>query len=152
MSSLPLAVEIMQFDGNDDLPLPSYATEQSVGLDLPAAVDSSVILSKEGGTALIPCGFAISIPHGYEGQIRPRSGWALKHSVTVANAPGTIDPDYRGEVKVILINHGKKDVRIERGDRIGQFLVVPVPKIEWKQVSKLSSTVRDTEGFGHTGN
>jgi dUTP pyrophosphatase len=104
-----------------------------------------------GEIALIPCGFALAIPVGYEAQVRPRSGLATKHGITVINAPGTIDSDYRGEVKVALINQGKEPFSIERGTRIAQMLIAPVPRVRWQKVAELPPTSRGAGGFGHTG-
>ncbi|MBM2840103.1 MAG: dUTPase [Bacteroidetes bacterium] len=135
---------------NDDVPLPSYATDHSAGMDIRAAVEGEFIL-KTGETALIPTGFAIALPEGYEAQVRPRSGLAAKHQVTVLNSPGTIDADYRGEVKVILTNFGKQDFVIKRGDRIAQMVVAPYTRVTWEEKESLEETKRGAGGFGHTG-
>jgi dUTP pyrophosphatase len=119
-------------------------------MDLTAAVVEAVTLPP-GTRALIPCGFAIAVPEGYEGQVRPRSGLAARHGVTVVNAPGTIDADYRGEVMVALINLGQEPFVVERGMRIAQLLVVPVPRVTWSEVQELPATTRGAGGFGHTG-
>lgn len=119
-------------------------------MDLHAAVRESVPLAS-GDILLVPCGFSVAVPAGFEAQIRPRSGLAAKHGVTVANSPGTIDPDYRGEVKVALVNLGKKAFTVERGMRIAQMLIVPVPKVRWEEVAELPETARGQGGFGHTG-
>jgi dUTP pyrophosphatase len=119
-------------------------------MDVSAAVAEPITLAA-GQLAVIPCGFAVAIPPGYEGQIRPRSGLASRFGLTVLNAPGTIDADYRGEVKVILINLGAAAVSVERGMRIAQLLVTPVPRVEWEEVAELPGTVRGAGGFGHTG-
>lgn len=148
MSSLE--VRIQRLPGNADLPLPSYQTKEAVGMDVPAAVASDVTLAP-GEVAAIPCGFAIALPHGFEAQVRPRSGLAAKNAISVANSPGTIDPDYRGEVKVLLINHGKTPFVVTRGMRIAQILVVPVPRVAWVEVAELPATERGAGGFGHTG-
>ncbi len=145
-----LRVPIRRFEGSDDLPLPGYQSEGAVGMDLPAAVQGEVTLAP-GASALIPCGFAIAVPPGYEAQVRPRSGLAAKNGVSVLNTPGTIDPDYRGEVKVILVNHGKEPFTVRRGMRIAQLMVLPVPKFEWSEVPELPPTGRGQGGFGHTG-
>jgi len=145
-----LQVLIARLPGNADLPLPAYQSADAAGMDLPAAVPQEVSIAP-GQVASIPCGFAVAIPAGYEGQVRPRSGLAAKHGITVANAPGTIDPDYRGEVKVLLINHGKEPFRVTRGMRIAQLLVLPVPRVAWKEVPELPPTSRGAGGFGHTG-
>jgi dUTP pyrophosphatase len=145
-----LQVPIARLPGNADLPLPAYQSADAVGMDLPAAVTADVTIAP-GEVASIPCGFAVAIPPGYEGQVRPRSGLAARHAVTLANAPGTIDPDYRGEVKVLLINHGAAPFRVTRGMRIAQLLVAPVPRVAWKEVAELPPTPRGAGGFGHTG-
>ena len=145
-----LDVKIRRLPGNADLPLPSYQSQDAVGMDLPAAVAEDVTIAP-GAVAAIPCGIAIALPAGHEAQIRPRSGLAAKHAVTVANAPGTIDPDYRGEVKVLLINLGKEPFKVTRGMRIAQMLVMPVPRVAWAEVAELPATARGEGGFGHTG-
>jgi dUTP pyrophosphatase len=119
-------------------------------MDICAAVEHEFIL-RAGETALIPTGFAIALPQGYEAQIRPRSGLAIKHQVTVLNSPGTIDADYRGEVKVILTNFGKQDFVIRRGDRIAQMVIAPYTRISWSEEAMLDTTARGSGGFGHTG-
>ncbi|HTO71980.1 MAG TPA: dUTP diphosphatase [Myxococcota bacterium] len=140
-------------DRDADVPLPAYATAGSAGLDLCAAVADDVVLGP-GERALVPTGFALAIPPGYEGQVRPRSGLALHAGVTVANAPGTIDADYRGEVQVILVNAGRDGFRVRRGDRIAQLVIAavarPVPKEVGAQ-AELGETPRGAGGFGHTG-
>jgi dUTP pyrophosphatase len=118
-------------------------------MDICAAVIEELII-RPGGIVAVTCGFSIAIPNGYEGQIRPRSGLAIKHGVSILNSPGTIDPDYRGEIKVILINHGDEDFTVTRGMRIAQMLVLPVTHVEWDEVEGLSTTTRDSGGFGHT--
>jgi dUTP pyrophosphatase len=125
-------------------------TEHAAGFDLPAAVRGKVIL-KPREIRLIACGFAMAIPHGYEAQVRPRSGLASRHGITMINAPGTIDSDYRGEVQVPLINLGSKSFTIERGMRIAQMLILPVPKVNLIEVKELDQTRRGRAGFGHTG-
>ncbi len=137
-------------DINGDLIIPKYATDHSAGMDLCAAVEGEFIL-KAGETALIPTGFAIALPEGYEAQVRPRSGLAAKNQVTVLNSPGTIDADYRGEVKVILTNFGKQDFVIKRGDRIAQMVVAPYTRVVWEEKETLDETKRGAGGFGHTG-
>ncbi len=134
----------------DDIPLPSYATAHAAGMDICAAVEGELVLHA-GDTALIPTGFAIALPEGYEAQIRPRSGLAIKHQVTVLNAPGTIDADYRGEVKVILANFGKQDFVIRRGDRIAQMVIARYARVAWHEQDALDETDRGAGGFGHTG-
>src|SRR6058998_2925816 len=133
-----------------DLPSPAYATAQSAGLDLVAAVGNDVTLAP-GARQLIPTGLAIALPAGFEAQVRPRSGLALKHGITVLNAPGTIDADYRGEVQVLLINHGDQPFVIRRGDRIAQMVVAPVTQITWNVVERLDETERGSGGYGSTG-
>jgi len=124
-------------------------TEGAVGMDLAAAIDAPVVLSSLE-RARVPCGFAIAIPRGYEGQIRPRSGAAWKHGLSIPNAPGTIDPDYRGEVAVLLVNLGKEPVTVEPGQRIAQLVVCPVAAAELVEVAELGATTRGAGGFGHT--
>ncbi len=136
--------------GTNDLPLPAYATEGSAGMDVCAAVESDTTI-RPGETALIPAGIYIELPVGFEAQIRPRSGLALKHSVGILNAPGTIDSDYRGEVKILLTNFGQKDFVVKRGDRIAQMIIGRYARVEWNEVSELTGTVRGDGGFGHTG-
>jgi len=133
-----------------DLPLPAYATEHSAGMDLCAAVDGEITLAASE-TALIPTGFAIALPEGYEAQVRPRSGLAVKHQIGIMNAPGTIDADYRGEIRVILTNFGKEPFVIRRGDRIAQLVVAPYVRVRWQQQEGLDRTARGAGGFGHTG-
>ena len=141
-------VEIKRLPNNDDLPLPTYETAGSAGMDLRAA--ESITL-KPGARHLVPTGLSIALPHGFEAQVRPRSGLAVKHGVTVLNSPGTIDSDYRGEVKVPLINHGQEDFFITRGDRIAQMVIAPVTQVSWTEVSVLDETARGTGGFGSSG-
>jgi dUTP pyrophosphatase len=144
-----LRVLIKRLDSGLNLQVPAYQSEHAVGLDLPAAIESDLVI-KPGVIVSIPCGFSMAIPLGYEGQIRPRSGLAMK-GISIPNTPGTIDPDYRGEVSVLLINHGSQDFLVTRGMRIAQLVVLPVPLIEWQEVEELPSTVRGSGGFGHTG-
>lgn len=141
---------IKRLPHNADLPLPAYATAGAAGMDLAAAVDAPQTLAP-GERTLVPTGLAIAIPEGFEGQVRPRSGLAAKNGVTVANAPGTIDWDYRGEVKVILINLGKDPFVIERGMRIAQLIIAPVSQVAVVEVEDLDATVRGVGGFGSTG-
>ena len=136
--------------GSEDIPLPTRMTEHAAGFDLRAAVAESVTL-KPGQIQLIPCGFSMALPPGYEAQVRPRSGLASKHGLTIINAPGTIDADYRGEVHVPLINHGTEPFEVTRGMRIAQMLIVPVPKVDLIEVDELDETARGKGGFGHTG-
>lgn len=143
-------VSVQRLAHGADLPLPSYATAQSAGLDLMAAVGDEVTLAP-GARQLIPTGLAIALPAGFEAQVRPRSGLALKHGITVLNSPGTIDADYRGEVQVLLINHGAQPFVIRRGDRIAQMVVAPVTQIAWNIVERLDETERGSGGYGSTG-
>ncbi len=145
-----LEVKIRRLPGNADLPLPTYQTKDAAGMDVHAAVTADVTVAP-GEVAAIPCGFAVAVPPGFEAQVRPRSGLAAKNAVSLANPPGTIDPDYRGEVKVLLINHGKASFVVTRGMRIAQLLVLPVPRVAWVEVDDLPSTERGAGGFGHTG-
>lgn len=144
----PLIVSIQRLSPNATLP--AYATPGAAGMDLAAAIDDPVVL-EPGRTALVPCGFAIALPHGFEAQVRPRSGLAAKHGVTVLNAPGTIDCDYRGEVKAILINHGSEPFTIAPGMRVAQMVVAAVEQVVWAPADTLPDTVRADGGFGHTG-
>jgi dUTP pyrophosphatase len=137
-------------DSSSDLPLPRYATDHSAGMDLHAAVEAEYVL-KAGETALIPTGFAIALPEGYEAQIRPRSGLAARHQVGILNSPGTIDADYRGEVKVVLTNFGKQDFVVRRGDRIAQLVIARYERVAWEERDTLDTTGRGIGGFGHTG-
>ena len=143
-------LEIIRLPHAADLPLPSYATEGSAGIDLLAAVDAEVEL-KPGARVLVPCGIAIALPAGYEAQVRPRSGLALHHGVTLLNAPGTIDSDYRGEVKATLINHGEAAFHIVRGMKIAQLVIARHETVELHEVSELPASERGAGGFGSTG-
>jgi dUTP pyrophosphatase len=125
-------------------------TEQAAGMDLYAVLEEPVIL-KPGQRALIPTGIAISLPVGYEAQVRPRSGLALRSGITLLNSPGTIDTDYRGEIKVIIINHGNEEFTVRDDERIAQMIIAPVSHCKWKQVKKLDASCRGAGGFGHTG-
>ena len=133
-----------------DLPLPSYETEGSAGMDIRAAVNEDIII-KPGAIELISTGFGVAIPTGFEIQIRPRSGLAVKNGITLINSPGTIDSDYRGEVKIPLINHGTRPYVVHRGARIAQMILAPVVRAELIEVAELESTTRGAGGFGHTG-
>lgn len=132
------------------IPLPSYGTAHAAGLDLAAALRDPLTLAP-GARALVPCGFALAIPVGWEGQVRPRSGLALRHGLTVLNSPGTIDADYRGELKVLLVNLGDAPVTLERGDRVAQLVIAPVQQARPRWVATLEPTARGAGGFGHTG-
>jgi dUTP pyrophosphatase len=144
----PLPLRIRRLKENAILP--RYMSALAAGMDLYAALDEPLLLAP-GQRCLIPTGLAMAIPPGFEGQIRPRSGLALRHGVSMVNTPGTIDADYRGEVAVILINHGDAELSIAPGDRIAQLVIAPVQRAELVEVEELDATVRDTGGFGHTG-
>ena len=147
----PVPIVLITLPHAEGLPLPCYATPESAGADLMAALDEPVTL-KTGERHLIPTGLTIELPKGYEAQIRPRSGLALKYGITVLNAPGTIDSDYRGEIKVLLVNHGTESFMIERGLRIAQLVLAPVLRADWqKRTALASSTSRGSNGFGSTG-
>ncbi|HKE10029.1 MAG TPA: dUTP diphosphatase [Myxococcota bacterium] len=143
-------VRIARLPGAEDLALPAPSTPGAAGLDLPAAVDGEMVI-EPGARALVPTGFAIAVPPGLEGQVRPRSGLALHHGIVLPNAPGTIDSDYRGEVKVILQNTGHESFVVKRGERIAQLVFAPVERIAWREVAVLDPTRRGDGGFGHTG-
>lgn len=148
-----VTVSVTRLPHGADLPLPGYATPDSAGLDLLAAVDADLVL-RPGGRALVPTGLVIALPAGYEAQVRPRSGLALRHGITLPNAPGTVDADYRGEVQVILANIGNEDFVISRGMRIAQMVVAPVTRLVWDEVASpedLPSSERGDGGFGSTG-
>jgi dUTP pyrophosphatase len=150
--STKVTVELQRLPHAESLPLPAYQTNDAAGLDLMAAVsDSEPMTLAAGQYALVPTGLAIALPPGYEAQVRPRSGLAAKHGVTVLNSPGTIDADYRGEIKVILINHGQAAFVIKRGERIAQMVIAPVVQAALVPVAELSSTDRGAGGFGSTG-
>ncbi|APR76182.1 Deoxyuridine 5'-triphosphate nucleotidohydrolase [Minicystis rosea] len=144
-----MQVEIMRV-GAHDLPLPGYETVGAAGIDLPAAVTEPTTIAP-GARELIPTGWAVAIPSGYEGQVRPRSGLALRHGITVLNAPGTIDADYRGELKVLLVNHGDAPFVVRRGDRIAQLVICPVLQVKLQLVDTLDATARGQGGYGSTG-
>ena len=135
---------------DSDIPLPRYMTSNSAGMDLCAAIKHELVLDR-GELTLIPTGFAIALPQGYEAQIRPRSGLAITHGIGLINSPGTIDTDYRGEIKVALINLGPKPYTIHRGDRIAQMVFAKVEEARWVEVEDLSESARGDGGFGHTG-
>lgn len=152
MVQLRPLVAIKTLDHFDGLELPAYETADSAGMDLAAAIAADEILEvKPGRRVMVPTGLAIALPPAMEAQIRPRSGLALNHGVTVLNSPGTIDADYRGEIKVILINHGAQPFIIERGMRIAQMVIAPVTQLEWMVTMDLSKTARGSGGFGSTG-
>jgi dUTP pyrophosphatase len=148
--SPPISVPVIRLPHAAGLELPAYATAHAAGVDLVAALSDSVVLAPQA-RALIPTGIAIALPEGYEAQVRPRSGLALKHGVTVLNSPGTIDADYRGEVGVILINLGQDGFIVTRGLRIAQLVVAPVSRFTWVETPTLPSTARGGGGFGSTG-
>jgi dUTP pyrophosphatase len=143
-----ISVKIVRLGHGRDLPLPAYETAGAAGMDLRAA---EAITLAPGARCLMPAGIAIALPEGFEAQVRPRSGLAVKHGITVLNAPGTIDCDYRGEVKVPLINHGDRPFEIARGDRIAQMVIAPVTRASWAEVETLDSTERGAGGFGSSG-
>lgn len=143
-------VQLCWLTDHYDLPLPAYHSELAAGMDVAAAVAEQVTIAP-GGIALIPSGFAVAIAPGYELQVRPRSGMAIKHGVTVVNSPGTIDADYRGEVKIGLINLGHEPFTIRRGDRVAQLVLAPVCRAVLREVAELDTTARQDGGFGHTG-
>lgn len=148
--SAPLKVAIVREPGCDDLALPGYETEHAAGMDLRAAVTEPVILGP-GERDLIPSGVRIALPDGYEAQVRPRSGLAIKHGISLLNSPGTIDADYRGEIRVIMANLGQDPFTINRGDRIAQLIIAPVTRVAWEETESLNDTARGAGGFGHTG-
>ncbi len=146
-------VRITRLAHSADLPLPSYQSAHAAGLDLTAAIPADAPLAlAPGARALVPTGIAIALPKGYEAQVRPRSGLAARHGLTVLNAPGTIDADYRGEVQVLLINHGSEAVSIARGMRIAQLVISPVVRARLREAQSLDETIRGKGGFGSTGN
>lgn len=136
--------------GAPELPLPAYQTPGSAGMDLLADIEEPLCL-RPGGRTLVPTGLCVEIPDGFEAQIRPRSGLAARHGVTLLNTPGTIDSDYRGEIQVILVNHGSEDFLVRRGERIAQMVVAPVSQAVWREVDELNGSERGSGGFGHTG-
>jgi dUTP pyrophosphatase len=149
--STPVPVRITRLDpSRNDIPLPAYATEHAAGMDVRAAVEAPLVL-RPGTSALVPTGFAIALPDGYEAQIRPRSGLALKHGIGILNSPGTIDADYRGEVRIILTNFGTEEFVVERGDRIAQMVIALYTRARWEEIETLDETSRGAGGFGHTG-
>ena len=148
--SRPVAVRVLRLPGGEDLPLPARATEQASGFDLRARLDAPLVL-RPGARALVPTGIAIALPVGYEAQVRPRSGLAVRHGLTLLNSPGTVDADYRGEIQVVVVNHGDEPVTIGRGDRVAQLVVSPVAAVRLDPVDALPETARGAGGFGHTG-
>jgi dUTP pyrophosphatase len=150
--SVPVVVDVRQLPHGEGIALPAYQSADAAGLDLLAAVpeDKPVVLAP-GAYAMIPTGLTIALPSGFEAQVRPRSGLAAKHGVTVLNSPGTVDADYRGEVCVLLINHGQQPFTIRRGERIAQMVIAPVVQAELAVATSLTSTARGSGGFGSTG-
>jgi dUTP pyrophosphatase len=148
MSGIP--VRLLRLPHGRDLPLPRYETAQAAGCDLLAAIDAEIVIAP-GARAAIPTGIAIALPEGYEAQVRPRSGLALRNGVTVLNAPGTIDADYRGEVAAILVNHGTEPFTVTRGMRIAQMILAPVVRADFQESDSLTETERGAGGFGSTG-
>ncbi|MAE68033.1 MAG: dUTP diphosphatase [Phycisphaeraceae bacterium] len=147
-----IKVMIRRVEGGEGLPLPDYQSSEAAGMDLHAAVaEAAPLVIPPGGRKLVPCGFAMAVPVGFEAQIRPRSGLAARDGVTVINAPGTIDADYRGQIMVPLVNLGEEAFRVTRGLRIAQMMIKPVPRTVWVEVDELPGTVRGDGGFGHTG-
>ena len=149
---MSVTVRLKWLPHGEGLPLPSYQSKHAAGLDIVAGVaEGAPVELLPGARALIPTGFALGLPRGYEAQMRPRSGLALKHGVTLLNSPGTIDCDYRGEVMVIVINHGAEPVVVRRGDRIAQLVIAPVVHVEIAAAEELEATARGQGGFGSTG-
>ncbi len=150
--SATIKVDVRQLPHGEGLPLPTYQTADAAGLDLRAAVpEEAPLVLTSGKYAMVPTGLTIALPPGYEAQVRPRSGLAAKHGVTVLNSPGTIDADYRGEINVLLINHGEAPFSIRRGERIAQMVIAPVVQAELVPATELSGTERGSGGFGSTG-
>ena len=149
-STKTLAVKVKRLPNGEGLDLPRYETALAAGCDVRAAIDAPIVL-KPGERFMVPTGLAIALPPGWEAQMRPRSGLAAKHGIACVNAPGTIDADYRGELKVILINHGAEDFAIKRGERIGQMVFAPVFQARFEEVEELDDTERGAGGFGSTG-
>jgi dUTP diphosphatase len=145
-----LTVQIRRLAWSEGLALPTYMTSGAAGMDLCAAVDGDVVIDA-GAIALVPTGLEVAIPDGFEGQVRPRSGLAVTHGISLPNTPATIDADYRGEIRVPLINLGREPFRVTRGMRIAQFVVAPVVRVTWAEVAELPATGRGPKGFGHSG-
>ena len=148
MNRSQVKVEVKRLEAGVGLPLPAYATDGAAGMDVVSAEDVTI---EPGARHAVATGLSMAIPHGYEIQVRPRSGLAFKHGITVPNTPGTIDSDYRGELKVLLINHGTEPFAIARGDRVAQLVLAPVVQAAWNEVDELDSTARGAGGFGSTG-
>jgi dUTP pyrophosphatase len=149
-SSPVIKIVRLRPESDFDIPLPCYMTPHAAGLDICAAIAAELVLPK-GEIAMLPTGFAIALPDGYEAQIRPRSGLAVKHGIALINSPGTIDADYRGEIMIAVINLGRKPYTFHRGDRVAQMIMQKVPQVRLLEVSQLDDTRRNTGGFGHTG-
>lgn len=147
---MSVGVHVVVLPHGEGLPLPAYQTVGSAGCDVYAAIDEAMVV-ESGDSVLVPAGFKMALPQGWEVQVRPRSGLAVRHGITVLNTPGTIDSDYRGEVRVVLINHGPDAFTIQRGERIAQLVLAPVHQIRWESVETLDETERGTGGFGSTG-
>jgi dUTP pyrophosphatase len=150
MSAPPVEIVVQRLPHGADLPLPAYATAGAAGLDLLAAVTETMTIPP-GGRALVPTGLRIALPPGYEMQVRPRSGLALRHGIVLPNSPGTIDEDYRGELQIIVMNAGDAPFAVERGMRIAQAVVAPVSRAVWREADDLDATARGHGGFGSTG-
>ena len=145
-----ITLKIRRLPSSEGLPLPAYQTAGSAGMDLHAAVAEDIVI-EPGGIVLVPTGLELAIPDGFEGQVRPRSGLAVKHGISLPNTPATIDSDYRGEIRVPVINLGRDAFRVTRGMRIAQLVIAPVARITWDEVTELPSTGRAAGGFGHSG-
>jgi len=145
-----LKVQVKRLSHGMDLPLPAYMSEHAAGMDIYAAVNPEVVIPP-GEWKLVPTGISVALPEGYEAQVRPRSGLALKQGISILNTPGTVDADYRGEVGVILMNHSREDLVIKRGDRIAQMIVNKIERIKFEEVQELPDSNRGSGGFGHTG-
>lgn len=150
MPSDQISVLIRRMPGMEHLPLPTYQTAAAAAMDVSVALSDPLTIAPST-TVIVPTGFAIAVPQGFEAQLRPRSGLASKHGITLVNSPATIDADYRGEIKLALINLGDRPFTLEPGMRVAQLLVLPVPRIQWTEVDELPPTERGTDGFGHTG-
>ena len=149
---MSIQIVLQRLPSAEGLPAPSYETAGAAGMDLRAAIDADApVILAPGKRAMVPTGICIALPQGYEAQVRPRSGLAAKHGVTCLNSPGTVDSDYRGELKVILINHGDEPFVIQRGERIAQMVIAPVTQGEWVEADSLDDTARGAGGFGSTG-
>ncbi len=147
-----IKIDVQQLPHAEDLPLPAYQSSQAAGLDLLAAVpEQAPLVLAAGQHAMVPTGLVIALPEGFEAQVRPRSGLAARHGVTVLNSPGTVDADYRGEINVLLVNLGQEAFTIRRGERIAQMIVAPVTRVELSRADSLSATARGSGGFGSTG-